>query len=157
MAEVPAKIEEMIQPFKRYIRWAILLLFVIFMAWLILKFIRMAKRPANATYVPGAPVPIGWDPTSLTKELFDVIDGTLVSSARLSSAFSKFNELNDNQMIDVYNKWLEEKYDQEKKYFMFPYGSLTNAVKDKAGYISIGAGENEQDVMLANLKRLHLD
>lgn len=143
--------------YKRYIRIVLLLIVVILVAVIVFKIVRLAKRPSNAKYVEGAPVPIGWSPGPLTKDIFDVIDGVFVSSNKIADTYSKFNELNNNQMIDVYNEWLDRKYDQEKKYYLFPYGSLTNAVKEGPGYMSIGAGPNQKDVMLANLKRLQLE
>jgi hypothetical protein len=137
--------------------WAVFGIIIVaagLITFVIIKIIRAVKKPANAGYIPGAPVPTGWDPTTVTDALYHAIDGTFVSSNTKDDAYKAFNDLNDNQMIDVYNDWLK-RYHDEKAYYLWPYGTLTNAIKNKTGYISI-TGINNQDVALENLNRLKL-
>lgn len=137
------------------IRIAIFIVIAILLTWVVLKFVRLFKAPANASYVPGGgELPSGWDPKPITKDLFDMIDGTLEFSGTMQDTYAKFNRLNDNQMIDVYNTWNKEGYDKEKKYYLFPYGTLTNAIKEKVGYA--WPGQNEKTLAEINLDRLRL-
>ncbi len=149
------KIQDLTGRYRTGIRIVLLLAIALIITLVVLKIRKALRKPANATYVPGGgPIPVGWDPTALTDELFKTIDGTLVLTGTMQDVFEKFNALNDNQMIQVYNKWLDKNYDKEKKYYMFPYGTLTNAIIDKVGYGAFGM--NQKDLAETNLKRLHL-
>jgi len=134
----------------------VLIVFVlVLLTFLVLKFYRAFKKPANATYVTGGgAIPQGWDPKQLTTRIFDVIDGVLVGSGTMEDVFGDFNKLNDNQMIAVYNSWMDQGYNNVKKYFVTPLGTLTNAIKDKIGYFTIDM--NQKDLAVKNLERLHL-
>lgn len=141
--------------YKNLARLILILVIAALITYVVFRIVRAFKKPANATYVPGGgELPSGWDPTQMTDQLFDVIDGTLVLSGTMQDVFGDFNKLNDNQMISVYNKWNQEGYDEEKKYFVYPLGSLTKAIKDKVGYASIGV--NQKTLAEINLDRLHL-
>ncbi len=143
------------QKYKGWFIFAIIVVAAALLTIIIIKIVRALKKPANATYVPGAPLPAGWTPTKVTDDIFHAIDGTFVDSNTKDSAYKSFNELNDNQMIEVYNDWLK-RYFKEKKFYLYPYGTLTNAIKNKTGYISI-TGNNNQDIALGNLGRLKLE
>lgn len=141
--------------YKAGIRIVLILIVAIILTLIILKIVRAFKKPANATYVPGGgSIPSGWDPTAITDDLFNMIDGTLEFAGTMQDIYKKFNDLNDNQMIEVYNKWLDKGYDKEKKYYVFPYGTLTKAIKEKVGYA--WPGQNEKTLAEINLDRLHL-
>lgn len=143
------------QRYRTAIRLVLILVVGILLIMLILKIVRLAKKPANATYVTGGgEIPSGWDPTAMTDELFNMIDGTLEFAGTMQEIYKKFNQLNDNQKVAVYNKWLDKDYDQVKKYFMFPLGTLTQAIKEKVGYA--WPGQNEKTLAEINLDRLHL-
>lgn len=144
--------------YKRNVRIIVIIALLILLTIVAVKVVRALKRPPNANYISGGgQLPDNWDPTPLTDDIFGVIDGTFVGSDHIDGVYARFNELNDNQMIAVYNKWLDKKYDQEKKYYIWPYGKLTTAVKNGPGYLVIGSAPNQKDVMLANLRRLHLE
>lgn len=149
-------INGMTSRYKTGIRIFIFLVIAALLTWVILKFVRAFKKPANASYVEGGgAIPDNWDPEQMTKKLFDIIDGTLVTVDTFQEGFGDFNKLSDNQMIAVYNQWTKDGFDKEKKYYMFPYGTLTNAIKDKVGYVQF-SGQNQKDLAEANLDRLKL-
>lgn len=149
-----AAVTDLTQRYRTAIRIVVILLIAILLTWVILKIVRAFKKPVNATYVPGGgTLPQGWDPKIITKKLFDAIDGTM-NALDLRDALHDFNTLNDNQIIDVYNTWNKEGYADEKKYYMFSYGSFSNALKDKVNLFTVAIPE--KDVALANLERLHL-
>src|ERR1700759_1340388 len=91
--------------YKRNVKIILLTLAVLVVAFLVFQIVRSLRKPANASYIPGAPVPSGWEPTAVTDGLFENIDGTFVSSEVKDDNYKAFNDLNDNQMIDVYNDW----------------------------------------------------
>jgi len=149
------EISDISERYKTWIKIVLILILAMILTFIVIKIIRGLKRPANATYVEGGgPIPVGWDAGPMTDNLFKIIDGTFVLTDTMQDAFGKFNELNDNQVIAVYNDWLDKKYDQAKKYFLFPYGTLTNAIKNKIGYIAFGT--NEKQKAEDTLDRLHL-
>lgn len=128
---------------------SILILVVAFKAY------RAFKKPVNAKYVAGGgTLPSGWTPTAITDNLYNVIAGIFTFTGAKDDAYKAFNSLNDNQMIAVYNDWLK-RYSDKKSYLFFPMGTLTQALKDETGYVSIG-GENNADIMKSNLDRLKL-
>lgn len=138
------------------IKVIVIIIIALLLAWVISKIVRSFKKPANADYVPGGgELPASWSPAPITKDIFNVIDGVLVSTDTMQDVFGRFNQLTDNQMIAVYNKWNDEGYDEVKKYFLYPLGSLTNAIKDKIGYWAFGM--NQKDLAVQNLERLHLN
>lgn len=119
------------------------------------KVYRAFKKPVNAKYVQGGgALPQGWTPTVITDNLFKAIQGIFTLTNTKDDAYKAFNALNDNQMISVYNDW-QNRYADKKSYWFFPMGSLTEALKDETGYVSF-SGENNADIMKANLDRLKL-
>lgn len=148
-------IPPMIDFYKRNVRVLLLIMAILLLGFAVFKIVRAVKRPANAKYLPGGgPIPEGWDPSQITDDIFGVIDGTFVSSNTIDQVYRRFNELNDNQIVDVFNRWLDKKYDQEKKYYVWPYGPLGKAIEDGPGYLT--TGDNQKVIALANLKRLKL-
>ena len=136
------------------IRIIFLVVFLILGIIIVSKIIRAVKRPPNAKYIPGGgELPAGWDPKEITVELFDVIDGGFTMPVTKEAAFKRFNDLNDNQMIAVYNKWIKDGYD--KKGTGSAHGSLYKAVKNEIGYPTFGG--NQKDIMEANMIRLKLE
>lgn len=149
-------IQDITARYRTGIRIVMILLVAILLTWIVLRFVRAFKKPANASYVEGGGVvPQGWDAQAITKKIFDVIDGVLVTVDTFQDVFGQFNALSDNQMIDVYNQWTKDGYNDVKKYFIYPLGSLTNAIKDKVGYTSF-SDINQKDLAESNLERLKL-
>lgn len=119
------------------------------------KVYRAFKKPVNAKYIEGGgALPSGWSPTAITDNLFNAIQGIFTLTGTKDDAYKAFNDLNDNQMISVYNDW-GNRYADKKSYMFFPMGSLTQAIKDETGYTVFG-GVNQADLMIANLDRLKL-
>lgn len=119
------------------------------------KVYRAFKKPVNAKYIQGGgALPQGWTPTAITDNLYNAIQGVFTLTGTKDDAYKAFNSLNDNQMISVYNDW-QNRYADKKSYLFFPMGSLTQALKDETGYVTF-VGENNADIMKANLERLKL-
>lgn len=124
--------------------------------YIIYRIYKNFQAPVNAAYVPGAPVPIGWTPTTITDNLYDVIQGVFTLTSTKDDQFNIFNALNDNQMIAVYNDW-QNRYANTKSYLFFTMGSLTQAVSgEQTCYVEFGSNACPKDVLLANLHRLQL-
>jgi hypothetical protein len=153
-SDSPTVLQSVKDRLKGWAVFAIIIVIAAFLTFTAIKIVRAFKKPPNAKYVQSAPIPVGWTPTKVTDDIYNAIDGTFVMSATKDAAYKAFNDLNDNQMIAVYNDW-NDRYHDNKAYYIWPYGSLTNAIKNKTGYVSIG-GTNNQDVALANLNRLQL-
>lgn len=134
--------------------FVIILIIAALIAFVVIKIVRALKKPTNASYVANAPVPVGWDPTATTDGIYRAIDGTFVSAGTQDDSYKAFNDINDNQMVSVYNDWLKRYYNN-KKFYLYPYGTLTNAIKNKWGYVSL-TGTNQKDVAEGNLDRLQL-
>lgn len=149
-----AAIQGFTDKYRLILKVVLIVVIAILISYIIYRIVRAFKKPVNATYVQGGgPIPIGWDPKIITTRLFDAIDGTMnVTDWR--DALRDFNNLNDNQIIGVYNQWIKDGHDTDKKYYLFPYGSLTAAIKDKGNILTFMV--QEKDVALANLERLHL-
>ncbi len=145
--------EQAKEKLKFYGKTVLAIFLIILIAVIALKIYHELKRPANANYVPNAPIPVGWDPTTITDTLFNVIDGAFTLNSTKDDAYAKFNALNDNEMIAVYNDW-NKRYSTKTNWGSM-FGSLTQAVKDETGYAAI-TGVNNMDVMIANLDRLKL-
>lgn len=146
--------KEEVNYFGKKILYGVLILALLIIGIIItVKLVRAFKKAPNANYVTGGgSIPDNWLPGPIAKELFEAIDGVDSTSTK-DTAYSRFNDLNDNQKISVYNEWLKEKYDQ--KGWPDKHGTLTNAIKNETGYISF-SGVNQMDVMIANLDRLQL-
>lgn len=134
----------------KVILWIVIAIVVVLIIYYVY---RQFQAPANAAYVPGAPVPIGWSPTAVTDELANAVIG-IAFSATKEQAYKDFNALNDNQMIDVYNDW-NTRYAKTTSYFQ-TVGTLTNAVKGEWSDCIVSVGACQQDIILANLNRLML-
>lgn len=138
---------------KRILYGFLFLLILILGIIVTIKVVRALKKAPNAKYVPGGgAIPEGWIAKPVTDSIFNVIDGVFTLTNTKDEAYAKFNDLNDNQMIAVYNDWLAQDYDQKG----FPkHGTLTKALKDENTYNMMG-GVNNMDLMISNLERLHL-
>ncbi len=134
---------------------AFIIVLALLAALLVYKIIKALQKPANAKYIPGGgSLRDDWDPRLITEELYKVIEGISDLGITRNAAYAKFNALNDNERIDVYNYWLD-KFADEKSYYLFPMGSLTVAMKDEYDRTPASA-RNEYDIMIANLDRLKL-
>jgi len=78
----------------------------------------------------GGIIPEGWTPISEAKELFEVMDGILDTGWAKSAAYGRFNALNDNQIIAVYNYW-NKKYSKKRSWIGMKFGTLTEAMTDE--------------------------
>lgn len=136
---------------KRILIFVIALL-LITLAW---KLYKALKKPANAKYIQGGgALPAGWDPAPLVEELRDNMEG-LSTANQNDRVFAKFNALNDNQMISVYNKWNDDVFGVPITWGLYgSWGTLTQSVNEESSYVELGV--NNRDVMLANLNRLKL-
>lgn len=122
--------------------------------FLVYKIVIKLKKPANANYVSGGgALPQGWTPDAIVEDLHHAILDVMVMTGTKDDAFKEFNELNDNQMIAVYNKW-NDKYGSTTS-FLTKVGTLTKAMERVWSYGNI-AGANQRDIMMNNLKRLQL-
>lgn len=92
----------------------------------------------------GGIVPSDWSPDYLAAELFDAIDGA-DSESKKASAYARFNGLNANQKIEVYNFWNDKYFD--KRSWGQKHGSLTTAIRSEyfkgdEGIMALGALNN---------------
>lgn len=100
----------------------------------------------------GGEIPKGWEPDGIASGLFDAIDGVWDSSSSINSAFRKFNALNDNQMIAVYNYW-QKHYANRESGSIFSserHGTLTHSLADES------FKTDEQKKALSKLRSLGL-
>ena len=142
------------QPVRLAIFFVIAVILLLIIAYVYNKF----KAPANAAYVAGGgQIPSGWTPTSITDGLYNVIDGIFTTDNTKENEYALFNQLNDNQMIAVYNDW-QNRYSTQKSYYLFTLGSLTQALAAETYpcTLNIGGGVCNYDIMTANLQRLKL-
>lgn len=146
-----SKITSVIPSKFKIIAGIVIFLMIFILVW---KIYQKLRKPANAKYIEGGgAIPQGWSPDNIAKQIYDATAGITQSTDTKDEAYKRFNELNDNQMIAVYNYW-NDKYSTKSSYFT-KMGTLTNTVSGELGYVAI-LGTNQQDVILANLKRLNL-
>jgi len=91
----------------------------------------------------GGEVPKNWSPQNITNELQAVIYAYFATSMEREDAARRFNSVNDNQRIEIYNDWAARYYPEDNE-------TLTQAVKAE-----IIKGQNWA-IMEANLDRLNL-
>ena len=77
-------------------------------------------------------IPKGWTPDEMGAKLWDAIDG--VDSVLLKeTTYTRFNQLNPNQQIEVYNHWNDVYHD--RRAFGLPFGAqfgtLRQAISDE--------------------------
>ena len=138
------------------VRVILIIIIILFLIWFSANIYRILRRPPNAKYVSGGgTVPPDWNPKPITDDLFNVISGVFTLPETKQEAFKKFNALNDNQMIKVYNDW-NDRYAQKGIILgMGSYGTLPTAIADEWNY-SLMSEDNEMEIAKGNLKRLQL-
>lgn len=100
------------------------LLLLLFIGWVV----RKLRKPPNAAYLEGGgALPPGWSPKKYADRMFEVIDGVFTSANTKAEAAKELTELNDNQLIDVYNYWNDEY--STKTSLGEKFGTLPNAMK----------------------------
>ncbi|MES3019402.1 MAG: hypothetical protein V4721_16565 [Bacteroidota bacterium] len=138
------------------IRVIILIIVILLLIWFGANIYRILRKPPNAHYISGGgEIPEGWTPTTITDDLFNVISGVFTLPKTKQLIFGQFNDLNDNQMIKVYNDWNDRYATRSIFLGMGSYGTLTTAATEEWNYSVIGA-DNEAEIMKGNLKRLKL-
>lgn len=139
---------------KKWLKIILVIIVAILLVVLAFKIYRALKKPVNAKYIKGGgSLPSGWTPNVITDTLFKAIEGIATWTSTKDDAYKKFNALNDNQMIAVYNDW-NDRYADKKSWFV-KFGTLTEALKDETDYQVFG-DVNQMDIMIANLDRLKL-
>ena len=151
--EVATIKDDVINRFRRIGGILLTILLAIILIYAVIKIYHLIKKPANARYIEGGgEIPSDFDLKGWTDAIFKVIHAGEWTQTK-DDVFGAFNTLNDNQMIAIYNDW-NERYHDFKTFWLFPMGTLTQAVKDEFGYGIIG--KNNRDIMIANLERLKL-
>lgn len=135
-------------------RVVIIVIIILLLIWFSANIYRILKRPPNAHYISGGgSIPKGWDKAAVTNDLFSGFKGIDFTGGE--NAMHDFNQLNDNQMISVYNDW-NDRYSQQSIFLgMGSYGTLTNTLNKESFPIGSNA-LREAQIMTANLKRLQL-
>jgi len=82
------------------------------------------KPPQYKIIDAGGPIPEGWHPGLMTNELYEVLSGVDTIESK-TAAYARFNALNDNQIIAVYNQWTKDYYDK-RTWYGTRYGTLTD-------------------------------
>lgn len=128
-------------------------LLLVFGSWVY----RKLRAPVNAAYIQGGDkIPEGWTPNDVAKKMFDAIDGFFVLANTKNNAAQKIAELNDNQIISVYNYWNEKYATKSAMMGIGMFGTLTQAMKDEWDVPAIGTGINYWDALLLRLGELKL-
>jgi len=127
-----------------------IIIFVVIVITVIIIFV-LGKKPKGRKkgLLPGeigGEIPTGWYPDDISLELFDIIDGW-DSWIKKDTVATKVNALNDNQIILVYNHWLDN-YSQKTTWGK-EFGTLTQAVRDE---IQTGPEWNKLEGRLGTLK-----
>lgn len=135
-------------------RIVLIIVVILLVLWAGANIYRLLRKPPNAHYVSaGGSLPDGWNKTQVTDDLFNAFSG--VSFWGKYNAMKQFDDLNDNQMIAVYNDW-NDRYATKSIFLgMGSYGTLTNTLNGERFLLGSDAGM-EAVIMTDNLNRLQL-
>jgi len=141
----------------RTVKIFIILVILLILTWAGSWIYRLFKRPANASYIHGGgEVPEGWEPDAIAKEMFDACDDFFVLADTKNDAAKRIVELNDNQIIKLYNYWNEKYATKSAAFGIGMFGTLTAAMKAEENVPAFGTGVNYWDALLLRLDNLKL-
>ena len=118
---------------------------------------RQFRKPANAEYISSEEaIPPGWTPNDAADTMYKAIDGLFTLADTKNDAAKNIMDLNDNQVIDVYNYWNKEYSTKSILLGFGMVGSLTKAMSAEWNVPAIGTGTNYWDALTLRLKELKL-